>query len=193
MSEAYEDFATETYTKVRADMAQALEGANGLPILLVSGEAHGDDSTLDKAIPDFLVEPAIAAAYTHLAAIKAAVDLVGAENVVLSLEQDQRNVTELKGYFDNVREDNALEQFKPLQDSQVRALIFAQENNVPIFGSDPLIRKVAEGKIGASDPERMEGEIKAIQTSPTDHQPHQKLLSMLAAQDILLTFRANIA
>ena len=86
----YQDFALRTYTDVRANIKTALDGAVAdLPVLVIIGESHLDtqqerDANLYTA--DYMEEPALASAFTEIAALEAAARIVGKENVVLSIE-----------------------------------------------------------------------------------------------------------
>ncbi|MDH5723660.1 MAG: hypothetical protein OEY94_10115 [Alphaproteobacteria bacterium] len=95
MSEAYEKFARDTYNKVYDTINQSLKKVDGLPILVVSASDLLDyqkEVAWDYFTSDEHEEPALAGAYTHIAAIQAAVDLVGKDNVIVHFIGDQEQM-----------------------------------------------------------------------------------------------------
>ncbi len=102
MSEEYGDyptFAGDTYRAARTQIGLALTQSPDLPVFVGSFETHNDDRWVqaEHALTSDLEEsPAIAAAVTHIAALQAAVDLVGKENVVLDVELNDKLLNDFK-------------------------------------------------------------------------------------------------
>ena len=93
----------------------------------------------------------MAAAYTHIAAITAAVRLVGKENVVVSIEQYSREMAEItRDLRMGLKPKVELNDEKPMS----RALLYASSLGLKIQGTD-------DGRVGAI--RRAEGDLnKAI-------------------------------
>lgn len=91
MSQRYQDHAKEVYRKFYEEMEAGLKQAeaSGKPILVVNGEYHRDsdiEAIANLALADEAQDPALGIAYSHIAAIKAAEELAGKENIVISME-----------------------------------------------------------------------------------------------------------
>ena len=159
MSSAYEQFAKDTYETVYNAAQKGLSEAKGEPILIVSGEEHSDN-ILEKIInfvwtDDEDESPAHAAAYTHVAAIKAAEQLVGKYNMVVSVEQDPDLIKDMLSKMDaGMPLDFAMDP-SPTQ----IAFMYAYENGYTIVGTDAGYRSAiqrAEGDAlkAIDDPQR---------------------------------------
>jgi hypothetical protein len=102
MSEEYGDyptFAGDTYRAARTQIGLALTQSPDLPVFVGSFETHNDDRLVrakDAFTSDLNESPAMAAAVTHIAALQAAVDLVGKENVVLDVELNEKLLNDFK-------------------------------------------------------------------------------------------------
>lgn len=95
----YRAFAQTTYGSTREQIAKALTQSPDLPIFVGSFETHNDDrwAQAEHALTSDLEEsPATAGAVTHIAALQAAVDLVGKENVVLDVELNDKVLNDFK-------------------------------------------------------------------------------------------------
>jgi hypothetical protein len=154
LSETYEKYARDSYTVVMGAMRERLLANGGKPLLVVSGESH-EDGTAEKwsnaFTRDSKEQPALAAAYTHMAAITAAVRLVGKENVVVSIEQYSREMGEIaRDLRMGLKPKVQLNDEKPMS----RAILYANSLGLKIQGTD-------EGRVGAI--RRAEGDLnKAI-------------------------------
>lgn len=162
MSETYENFARDTYATVNQEVISAVEQADGMPVLVFSGEQHSDSIENNFLTPAAFEEPAMAIAYTHVSAIRAAVDAVGAENVVVSFEFDQQKLDARQGLIrgtveDDLAPERMLEAGGRLDHPIYAALYYAMENDLEIVASDPLHREV-----DPNDPRRYEAEIEAL-------------------------------
>ncbi len=166
LSENYEKFAQETYETVYNAVQQSLATAKNAPILMVSGEGHYD--FLSEIITNMWTDdaeetPAHAAAYTHISAIRAAADLVGRENVVVSFEQDPKSIENI---LSNLNRDRVPDFFLEPQASQL-AFIYAYKNGFNIVGTDAGYRGAIERADGnveeiIMDPQRYAMEHAAI-------------------------------
>ena len=130
-------------------MRDGLSKSGDLPMLVVSGEMHRDipeQGVLDFFIPAEYEEPALAAAYSHIAAIQSAIDLVGKENVVVSFEFNDPLIDKSLGVVDDIQElrrqgalgntDNeAGWMFNTFP--SFHAMEFAKNQGLDIVGSDP--------------------------------------------------------
>lgn len=166
MSEAYENFAKETYETVYNAARQNLSEAQTKPILMVSGEDHHDpllETITNWWTDDEKEAPAHSAAYTHIAAIKAAEDLVGRGNVIISFEQDPKFMQDLLSNMNRgLIPDFALDP-GPAQ----MALLYAYQNGFDIVGTDAGYKIVMERADGnaeeaVNDPQRYAMENAAI-------------------------------
>lgn len=155
MTGIYEGFARDTYTTVRNRLDIAGEKSGDLPVLVVSGERHFEENLhkfASNLIPDKYEEPPLAATYTHIASIQAAVDIAGRENVVVSVELSDRELERIEQeieYKIDVRND-ILEMLGAPEPSQrifldsvtewpiYEAVRFAVENGLEIVATDKL-------------------------------------------------------
>ena len=157
MGDPYKKFAKETYDTVYTAMKDGVAQSGNLPLLFMSGESH-IDTKLEKQsnnfVPESDQEPAIAAAYTHVAAIKSAADLVGNDKVAISFEMDQETLDQLKDRYahnpDSFQE--MCERFPMLI-----ALKYAIDNGYETVASDPLYQTP-----NATSPERFDAEKDAL-------------------------------
>ncbi len=147
MSETYENFARDTYATVDQQVASALTQANGMPVIILSASEHGDgglENILNVLMHASAEEPAMASAYTHIAAIESAVRAVGAENVIVSFEFDQEKLDARQGLLKPAIENEELSpeqqmSYVELQDHPVYvALYHATESGIETVASDPL-------------------------------------------------------
>lgn len=152
MSEEYKQFARETYEKVYNEMKKSLELSGDTPLLVMSGEHHFDSykekNYYNAIAPDSWQEPAAAAAYTHIAMIQAAIDLVGKENVVVSVEMDaflEKFFEADRAYFNSEMEkfqngasldSLSQENRTKMEQGAARAQYFAKNTGVEIVGTD---------------------------------------------------------
>jgi hypothetical protein len=154
LSDPYEQFAKDSYTVVMGTMRERLLANGGKALLVVSGESH-EDGTAEKwsnaFTRDSKEQPALAAAYTHIAAITAAVRLVGKENVIVSIEQYSKEMAEItRDLRMGLKPKVELNDEKPMS----RALLYASSLGLKIQGTD-------DGRVGAI--RRAEGDLnKAI-------------------------------
>ncbi len=179
MSEAYEQFAKDTYVKVYHDMKDALGASGDLPILVVSGEMHNDpmlgdhidiivseetddflkeyediyDLDISVLIPDSMENPALASAYTHMSNIQAASDLVGKDNVVVSVELNNKTLEQVISFIEKGSTFTT-----PIP--ALETISFALKNGYEIVASDPLNGKGDKGD--KYQQERYDEEILAI-------------------------------
>lgn len=137
ISEAYEKFAVETYSKVHQELSRAISENEG-SILLLSMEEHMD-SQEESYTNGFThvkdQEPAISAAYTHISALKSAVDIAGSENVVLSIELP---VSVLSQAIAILKENEGKIPGKFAEAPHMYAVAFALEKGIKIMPTDPL-------------------------------------------------------
>jgi len=165
MSKAYEDFARDTFERTQEHIAQAIEASGNLPVLVFSGEEHKDSSIerlTNTILPSAFEEPSLAASYTHIAAIKSAIELAGRENVIVSFETDQlkldirRNALQ-RGIEEGVEQEDVLAQFGSHGYAQYPAMYFALKQGLELVASDPQMRTEE-----ARAPERYNAEIEAL-------------------------------
>ena len=177
MSEAYADFATQIYSSMQQEIAEAAAHSGDLPILVVSGYEHIDgrlEKTLNYFTTDAEEEPAMASAYTHIAAMQASADLVGSQNVLVSFEFDQdkldsrvdmvlRAINNPSLSLENVLEEAGLEE-RPVY----YAMEYALEQGYEVVASDPW-----HDSPSTTDPKRFSGEIDALSSQATryDNRP----------------------
>lgn len=166
MSETYENFARDTYATVNQEVTSAVEQADGMPILVFSGAQHSDSIEFNWLTPGSWEEPAMAAAYTHISAIRSAVDAVGAENVIVSFEFDQQKLDIRQGLIrqrveDDLAPEPVLEQIDLVGNPVYAGLYYAMENNIEVVASDPehRINPDSINPMAAYDPIRLEAEI----------------------------------
>ena len=166
MSDAYEEFAKETYATTRSEIGTAVEGGGGLPVLVVSGNEH-IDSGLERKLNYFTrdanEEPAMAGAYTHIAAIQASSDLVGAENVVVSFEFDQDKLDRRIEMVQRAINDDSVTLEDVLKEEGLEgrpvyyAMEYALREGHTLVASDPW-----HDAPSPTDPKRFDGEIEAL-------------------------------
>lgn len=166
MSEAYEIFAAEIYTMARQEIQEAVSSSEGLPVLVVSGYEHIDrglERTLNYFTTDAEEEPAMASAYTHIAAIQASADLVGGDDIIVSFEFDQdkldARVEMVLGAINDP--ETSLEEVlleAGLEDRPIYyAMEYALEQGYEIIASDPW-----HDSPSTTDPKRFSGEIEVL-------------------------------
>lgn len=156
----YKEFAEHTYSTARDSIKEALAAADGLPILIVSTEEHEDtmgESVINTFLSDENEEPAFAAAYTHISAIQAAADLVGKENVIVSLEVHPDYVKNtLLSHAEDVTEEGKYYMLPIFE-----AVRYAQKEGFEIVGSDPHDPDGPTPK-GVTSQDRYDSEVEAI-------------------------------
>lgn len=166
MSEAYENFARETYGTVYNTVRENIAAANGAPLLVVSGEDHYDpliEKVTNLWTDDAQESPAHAAAYTHIAAIRSAVELAGRQNVVVSFEQDPARLGDILANMDRGLIPDFVLDPGPGQ----QALLYAYDNGLTIVGTDAGYAGALERADGdrnelVMDPQRYAMEIAAL-------------------------------
>jgi len=169
---AYARFAKETYNRVYDDMKEALEKSDGKPILIVSGEAYRDvdfDLKANKLLPDSLENPAFAATVTHLAIMRAAMDLVDKEDLVVSQELTDHAVEVIT---DTIKERDESEGIYSFEVPSRNGLRYALENGLKVSPDDPL------GGYGRRYPERSMAAIEAIQKHALAENPPKIVFRM---------------
>lgn len=137
MHGVYDQFAQDTYEQVHGAIDQALKNSGGLPVFVMSGEVHEDtemDNTFNEYLPDQYENPALAAAYTHISAIHAAGELVGKENMVVSIELDQDTLDQEIHIAELELSGHRIMQQTPMYE----AIRFAVEQGYEVVPSDPL-------------------------------------------------------
>lgn len=151
----YTQFAQDTYEQIKSDVQKALQADTNLPLLVVSGERHTEielDEVLAGVIPDKYENPALAAAYTHISAIHAAGELVGKDNIVVSIEMSQSELTALTELVQNHTLFLSEDTYNlPI----MRALSYAIENQYEVVATDPISEP-------GSGQERYDAEIEKI-------------------------------
>ena len=128
---------TAHMTSLQGDISQALKSSGNLPVFVMSGEVHEDtetENTLNDYLPDQYENPALAAAYTHISAIHAAGELVGKENVIVSIELDQDELDQAIEIANRELNGQVLVEARPMYE----AVRFAVEQGYELVASDPL-------------------------------------------------------
>ena len=155
MTSKYEDYTKGIYKTIREDIADAKQEGGSKPAFLFSGEAHEDSPQeekmyADKNFPDEAVNPAIAGACAHIAAMKAAIDEYGKENVTAAFEMDQETL------------DTVIEQIEQMGGDYpaIEAIKFAIENGLDIKGFDP---KFQEYQDNPTAKERLDAQVDFFQ------------------------------
>lgn len=151
-------------------MRDGLSESVDLPMLVVSGEMHHDlpeQGFLDSFIPAGYEEPALAAAYSHIAAIQSAINLVGKENVVVSFEFNEPLLERSLSVVDEIQELRGQGNLGNVNSEAGRifnafpafhAMEFAKSQGLDIVGSDP-----GRGKDFSSDSQvRRDAEVDAL-------------------------------
>ena len=197
MSEEYKQFSKETYGSIYQEIKHGLSEAGNLPVLVVSGEMHREplgQETLNTFIPDEYEEPALAGSYSHISAIQAAADLVGKENVVISIEADDAI---LKREIDAVetiaghRSNGDIGRMDPesarLFDNYTmfHAIEYANTEGFRIVASDP-------NRENWNGPERFSGEIESLgklALDTSDNRP--KIVVHLGGSSHFATLQGN--
>lgn len=170
ISDAYKEFAKDSYSTINAAMRDGLSKSGDLPMLVVSGEMHRDlpeQGFLDFFIPAKHEEPALAAAYSHIAAIQSAIDVAGKENVVVSFELNDTLLEKSLGVVDQIQELRQQGELGNVNSEAgwmyntfpyFHAMEFAKSQGLVIVGSDP-----GRGKDFSSDSqERRDAEVDAL-------------------------------
>ncbi len=150
MSQAYEDFAKEIYAKIElAAMARRVEN-EGKPLLIISAGSAPDGffeisrNTLSDFFKDKAAaaaeaakeEPAMASAYAHVAAIKAAEHLFDKKNVLVSFQCSPEDVERILKDSNNGKLGDTLGKVFPGDNPAAYAFRYAYEHGFKIIGSD---------------------------------------------------------
>lgn len=134
----YQDFALETYTTVRQNLSSALlNEQDGLPVLVFIGEQHLDSQPeldANEYTPEARQEPALAAAFTEIAALEAAARLVGKNDIALSIELPPHR---LSYYVDRIKEGGGIPDDFDRDFPFMHTLAFAVNNNIEVIPTDP--------------------------------------------------------
>lgn len=162
MSEKYEEFAKTVYKTIQKEITTALKETGG-SILVFSGEQHKDEpfeqqlnnmrrKELEQLYNKYGItqdfqkiskknygltpadqEPALAGAYTHVATLKAAIEAVGTENVILSLELPENKISKIRSNLEKTRDPkiNLSENHTPMY----QAIAFADRNSIKVAAS----------------------------------------------------------
>lgn len=160
MSQKYEDFAKETYRTFYENMEQGLAEAeeSGKPLLVVSGEAHFSKDD----------------AYSHIAGLAAAINLVGTDKVTLSLEIPPNLIN---WFFQNAETtiDKALNINHPqLGRPMTKSLAYAIDKNIDVERTDTN-RQGVQTLEQLLHPLRLDGEIVSIGQIPSEN-PDAKIV-----------------
>lgn len=152
---SYKKFATDTYNKIYDDIKKALKRSGDESILAVSGENHKElflDQIFNKAMPNSFANPSYAAITTHISIIQAATNLVGKEDVLLSVELTKTKFDSLKENFTAGRKNDSDYYCRSMND----AVYFALENGIKISADDHLEH------LKFNDPKRYKREIDVL-------------------------------
>ncbi|MGB4107614.1 MAG: hypothetical protein WBK55_07440 [Alphaproteobacteria bacterium] len=150
MSEQYKEFAKETYTRIELAAADRRVGNDGKPVLIISA-GSATDSVLEtgrSAFNDLFKkkadaaeeaakeEPAMASAYAHVAAIKAAEQLFDKKNVLVSFQCSPEDVKKILKDTKDGKLGETLGKVFPGDNPMAHAFRYAHENGYQIVGSD---------------------------------------------------------
>jgi hypothetical protein len=145
-------YAKEVYAQIHDELSQRKPTDNGQPTLIVIGEEHRDYSEVSKN------EPAAQAIYAELSALRAAVDIAGADKVVLSIELSEDGLdrvkemlTEAGGIPKDYEEMAALHSIK-----------YAMDNGIIIVPTDPLAAVPQNERKAGFDEVRNQAQIEYI-------------------------------
>ncbi len=167
MSQRYEDFAKQTYRTFYKNIEAALTDAQseGKPLLVISGEEH-NTSPED--------------AYSHIAGITAAIELVGKENVIVSAEIPPEDLENFEWHHEYLW--GALTIESPMNNGMRHAL----ENDVTLVATD--VARTGEEIRGKNifSAQRLNGEIEAISSIP-DTSPDTKIIFHIGGTSHLFT------
>jgi hypothetical protein len=181
MSDAYEKFAKDIYANVYFHAKDRMDHNHGKPVLIVSGESHFD-APLEKLSNLFKdaakQEPAMAAAYAHIAAIETAIRLAGKENVVISFERDpdvvKKIIADAKKDYGSV--ENYFGDNLSIDGPMGFAFRYAYNQGLTIIGSDTgdkaaLKRHNGDIIAASKDEGRYKEEIVALKELAATHKP----------------------
>jgi hypothetical protein len=150
VSDTYEKFAKDTYATIYGAMSQHMRNNPGKPMLVSSGESHYD-TTSEKIFGTS--DPALAAAYSHMAAMLAAEKLVGKRFMVVTFEQPP-------GVIDDISRNLQLGKKLPevlRNQPMARAIEFAVSRGYTVTGTDEgqtrAINRATQKEIDTGNPD----------------------------------------
>lgn len=193
MSETYENFARDTYSTLNNEIVEAVEQADGMPVIIFSATEHSDsdiEKFLNILTPASQEEPAMASAYTHIAAIESAVRAVGAENVVVSFEFNDRLLNDRQSYIQPAVERDDLSpsrqmEHRGLEENPVYvALYHAMDSGLETVASDPL--RDAHNIV---DPRRFEAEIESLESLALRTEDKPKIVVHIGGSAHIVTWQ----
>jgi len=154
--EAYQEFAKETYGTMRGDLVDALLKAGDKSVLLVVGEGHYGSPLNDlanKVTPDKYENPPQSSVYSDLIAIQVAVDTVGKDNVLISIEAPPSKQELIENWDGNM----SLEQKQGDIPLMGKVAAYAHKQGFNVSYDDPL-----GGIVSYMDQKRYDAEIEAV-------------------------------
>lgn len=135
----YRAFADTTYRAARDQIGRALTQSPDMPVFVGSFETHVDTDSVrffDAFRGDLDEAPSMAAAVTHIAALQAAVDLAGKENVVLDVELDSAT---LNNFIQNRLNRTSMGlSYDPGVEPMFHVISYALDHGIKINPSDVL-------------------------------------------------------
>ncbi len=144
-SDKYRDFAVETYNRFDNDVNLALaQNKTGKSLLIVVGQ-EGKDSDYElkrnATIAPEDQEPAIAGAIAEISALEASARAVGAENVTLSVELNDRTLRALSKI---IRENEGAVPARLADSTVFHTVAYAMERGINIVPNSPFTYKGEE-------------------------------------------------
>lgn len=145
MSDVYKKFAKDTYNIIEAAITLRRIENDGKPVLIISAQSPVDQLIEDtknsikrhfKESSAADEEPAMAGAYAHIGAIKAAEQLFGKSNVLVSFQHSPDEIKKILADSKDGKLGKTFEKFFSPDDPAGHAFRYAYENGYRITGSD---------------------------------------------------------
>lgn len=145
MSDIYKKFAIDTYNIIEAAATMRRIENGGKPVLIISAQSPVDQPIEDtkNSIKRFFKkssaedeEPAMAGAYAHIGAIKAAEQLFGKSNVLVSFQHSPDEIKKILADSKDGKLGKIFDKFFFPDDPAGHAFRYAYENGYRITGSD---------------------------------------------------------
>lgn len=119
-------YAQETYNQIYSEMLDHKPTNNGDPTLILIAEEHIDHPVFEG------MEPAQQAIYAEISALGAAKNILGSENVILSVEMPEGDLQHVR----QIISEGIPESAQSIPSSHT--IKFALDNGIDVVASDPL-------------------------------------------------------